>query len=245
MIFRFFSRKISPSDQALHSYLKNLLGYSPRDLALFKRALRHKSAAVLVQEGDRESNERLEYLGDAVLGSVIANYLYLRFPDKDEGFLTKLRSKIVGRAHLNDLAIKMGLDAFIDSNLEDGEKSSSINGNAFEALIGSVFIDRGYNFTDRFILEVLIPKYIDIEKITVLETDFKSKLIEWTQKQKKSIRFQVTETSEDKGDKLYRATVMISQEPTGEGEGPSKKKAEQKAARQAWHKLFNEDLESS
>ncbi|MDZ7742533.1 MAG: ribonuclease III domain-containing protein [Bacteroidota bacterium] len=136
-------------------------------------------------KGVRLSNERLEYLGDAVLSSAIADYLFKKFPYKDEGFLTEMRSKIVNRAQLNKLSKKLGLDRFLESENDSKNLCKSINGDAFEALIGAMYLDRGYNFTRRIIIKRIINLHLDIDEIEKLENNYKSKLIEWSQKEKR------------------------------------------------------------
>src|ERR1051326_6769956 len=189
-MFDFF---LPENEKKLKSSLKNILGFSPGNISLYKPAFRHNSVAKEIKDGVKDSNERLEFLGDSVLGVVIAHYLFQKYPYKDEGFLTKMRSKIVSRDHFNQLSKKLGLNKFISHYTDPGLKHSSMHGDAFEALIGAIYLDKGFSFTQNFILNRILKFHVDVEKIIETETDFKSKLIEWSQREKKPERFQVLE----------------------------------------------------
>src|SRR5688572_21436010 len=175
MTFRLFKPYFS-KDKNLYFSLKNILGFYPDNISLYKQAFRHSSVASQIKQGVKNSNERLEYLGDAILGAVIAEHLFKVFPYKDEGFLTKMRSKIVSRSTLNQLAQKIGIDKFIEANLESSAKSSAMKGDAFEAMLGAIYLDKGYEVTKRYILERIVRNHIDMSEIESKETDFKSKL---------------------------------------------------------------------
>lgn len=234
-------RKRSESDKHLAFALKETLGFAPGSLALYKLALRHKSVAKEIKDGFKNSNERLEFLGDAVLDAAVAHYLFAKYPYKDEGFLTKLRAKIVSRTHLNALAGKLGIDQLVESSLEVDTMSTSIAGDALEALIGAVYLDRGYAKSVDFVHHRLIRDYVNLDELQSNVTDYKSRLIEWTQKHKKDIVFDTVEEGESGNDKVYVSTVLIAGEKYGHGRGLSKKKAEQKAAEEAWGKLPHDD----
>lgn len=221
-------------------HLKSVWGIDPGEIKLYRDALRHKSAVVDKSGAFKNSNERLEYLGDAILDATVADYLFLRFPNKDEGFLTKMRSKIVSRAKLNSLAHQIGLDKLIESNLESGSVSHSINGNAFEALIGAIYLDKGYAVTRELVKQKVLGQYLNIESLQSAETDHKSRLIEWSQKEKKALKFKVTELDSTAAVHGYSATVFLEDKEVASGEGTTKKKAEQQAAKAAWQSLFNE-----
>lgn len=223
-------------DKKLFQSLNNILGFYPGNIALYKSAFRHKSAANKIKEGVKDSNERLEYLGDAILSAVVADYLFKKFPFKDEGFLTKMRSKIVSRSQLNPLAVKLGLKKFIESSLDRGGKNVSINGDAFEALIGAIYLDKGYKVTSDFILNRIIQPHIDIDEIETKENDFKSKMIEWAQKEKKELKFRFEEINIDQ-EKQYIIQLIIDNEVYGKGQHFSKKRAEQIAAEEACIRL--------
>lgn len=218
------------SDKKLYTSLRNMLGFYPRNIDLYKLAFRHKSAAQELKRGVKDSNERLEYLGDAILSAVIAHYLFQTFPYKDEGFLTKMRSRLVSRTQLNKLAMKLGVDQLIESNVEGSPRNKSISGDAFEALIGAIYLDRGYSVAQKFILNRIIKHHIDIDEVESTETDFKSKLIEWVQKEKKEVRFEVLEEIGQGHERQYLVEVVIDNKPQGRGQHFSKKKAEQQAA---------------
>jgi ribonuclease-3 len=225
------------SDKKLYTSLRNILGFYPKNIDLYKLAFRHKSAAVEVKRGVKDSNERLEYLGDAILSAVIAHYLFQTFPFKDEGFLTKMRSRLVSRAQLNKLATKVGIHQLIESNVEGNPRNKSINGDAFEALIGAIYLDRGYAIAQKFILNRIIKHHIDIDEVESTETDFKSKLIEWVQKEKKEVRFEVLDEIGSGHERQYLVEVMIGSKAYGRGQHFSKKKAEQQASEETLKQL--------
>lgn len=219
----------------LYFSLKNILGFYPGNIALYLLAFRHRSAANEIKEGVKiNSNERLEFLGDAVLGTVTAHYLFKKFPYKDEGFLTKMRSKIVSRAQLNQLAVKLGINKLIDSNTS-GFQQASMGGDAFEALIGAIYVDKGYKKASDFILNRIIKMHLDMDEIEARETDFKSKLIEWSQKEKKELKFVLSEGTIE--NKQYAIQAIIDNEIKGTATHFSKKRAEQLAAEGACAEL--------
>lgn len=221
---------LSPKERRFKSSLKNILGFSPKNLSLYNQAFRHNSVAKEIKEGIKDSNERLEYLGDSVLSTVIADFLFKKFPYKDEGFLTKARSKIVSRDHLNQLSIKMGLNKFILQSTDTGQKVSSVHGDAFEALIGAIYLDRGFLAVANFIVNRVLKFHIDVEKILTTETDFKSKLIEWAQKEKHELQFRILEENGNGHDKQFLIATVVNGEQIAQGMHYSKKKAEQLSA---------------
>lgn len=223
-------------DKEVSSFVKKIFGFSPGNIELYKTALRHRSATRRTGQQDKESYERLEFLGDAVLDIVVAHLLYKEFSTKDEGFLTKMKSKIVGRANLNVLAVKLNIDKHVESNLGKSDISESVNGDVFEALLGAVYLDKGYAFCQKIIHRV-IERNIDVYLLESRDTDYKSKLIEWGQKEKKRIYFQTGEVPGRNFEVFYEAKVFIEGEQAGSGEGTSKKKAEQGAAEVACLKL--------
>jgi len=192
-------------------------------------------------ETAKMSNERLEFLGDALLNAVVAEHLFRRFPYKDEGFLTKMRSKAVSRNHLNGIAIKMGLQDMLNKD-SGGYSGSSIYGNALEALIGSVYMDSGFRKAKSFILDRVFGLYVDMDELENTETDFKSKLIEWAQKEKKSIEFRVMEEARYADDKTFLIGIFIDQVLKAEASHYSKKRAEQMAAEKVLAAKENENL---
>lgn len=186
----------------------------------------------------KTSNERLEFLGDALLNTIVAEHLFRRFPYKDEGFLTKMRSKVVSRNHLNSIAVKMGLQDMLNKD-SGGFSGSSIYGNALEALIGAVYLDTSYVKTKNFILKRIFVLYVDIDELENTETDFKSKLIEWAQKEKKSIEFKVMEHGRSVENRTFHIGLYVDQVIKAEASHTSKKRAEQIAAEKAWAIIEN------
>ena len=240
--FDWFRRSGGPANSSdlrrnLRRSIAHIIGARPGNVGLYQLSLRHTSASKATAiEGFRESNERLEYLGDAVLGMVIAEYLFKKYPYKDEGFLTEVRSRIVNRETLNGIARKIGLDQLIEY---DGSRTrsiptrSSMYGDALEALVGAIYLDKGFRFTRRFILKDLLSHY-DIDSVVQNNGNFKSRLIEWAQREGKEIRFEVVS---EKGNSHFRefiSQVMIDDQPFATGSGYSKKKAEQAAAEKAF-----------
>lgn len=230
------ARAYLSSQRKLYNSLNNLLGFYPNNIRLYLQAFRHSSAAKEIREGFRDSNERLEFLGDAVLGSIVAEYLFRLFPYKDEGFLTKMRSRIVSRAQHNQLARKLGLDKFMEANI-DGTRPGSALGDCYEALIGAIYLDQGYDRARRFVISRIIKIHLDLETIEQNDTDFKSKIIEFVQREKKSVEFRVVEEIGKGNEKQFVVEVLISERSFGRGQHFSKKKAEQLAAEKACEKL--------
>lgn len=225
----------SPNRKYIRS-LQNLLGYVPGNLRLYRMAFRHRSVAVEVKNGAKNSNERLEFLGDAILGAVVAELLFKMYPYKDEGFLTEMRSKIVSRANLNQLAKRLGLDEHIEfdnKSLGHNNKQGSLLGDTFEALIGAIYMDKGYNFTKNFLLIRIIKPHVDIHTLELTETNFKSKLIEWCQRQGKDITFEIIPNEEGENAKLFTIQVNVDGEVCAIGRDYNKKNAEKLAAEKA------------
>lgn len=216
----------------------DLLGFFPNKFDLYELALVHKSASIPSKDGVSMNNERLEYLGDAILGSITADILYKYFPNKNEGFLTQIRSKIVSRESLNKLALAIGLDKQVMSNV-NLNNNKHIYGDAFEALIGAIYLDQGYSVTKTFIEDKIFRNYINIEEVVTVETNFKSKLIEWAQKNKKDVVFDTRENGLDKVMKLpvFVSEVEVEKNILGKGIGASKKEAQQRAAKEALLRL--------
>lgn len=209
--------------------LERILGFRPDKLSLYEQAFIHKSTLIDVDKKPFESNERLEFLGDAILDAVISSYIYSKFPFKDEGFLTQLRSKLVRRQFLNNLAEKIGLTELVISSLD--RESKSIYGDALEALIGAIYLDKGYKKAETFILSKLLQNHVELNDVIEKETDFKSRAIEWAQKNKYKFEFEIEEIEQGQS-KTYLAKLFIENQLKGKGEANSKKKAEQLAAEQ-------------
>lgn len=226
-------------EKFLKKSVTHLLGSSPNNLNLYRLAFLHASASKdSVAKSYKESNERLEFLGDSVLGMITAAYLFKKFPFKDEGFLTEIRSRMVSRESLNVLGRKLGLDEVIE--YENQKKTilsrSSMYGDALEAFIGAVYLDKGFAFTQNFIISKILTQYFDLEIVVQNNPNFKSLLIEWAQKEGKKVLF----TLEEEGlhhNKEFTAFVLLDGEKISEGKGYSKKKAEQTAAMKACEEL--------
>lgn len=223
------SKSNSKEDKKLVTAIKTIAGFTPSNLALYKLATLHSSRAK-EKDGFRESNERLEYLGDAILGAAVADYLFKKYPFKDEGFLTEIRSRIVNRESLNNLARKIGVSAIVQFDHKNTQLKQVILGNALEALVGAIYLDKGYLRTKKFVIDKLIGPYFDLDVVVNSNTNHKSKVIEWAQRKGSEIRFEVTDEKKGKNSKEFSAQVIIGDQPYGLGFGYTKKKAEQDAA---------------
>ena len=211
--------------------IKNIVGFYPSDVFLYQKSLVHKSAVHDSSTEFKESNERLEFLGDAILGAIVAEYLYENFPGRNEGFLIKMRSKIVSRQSLNSLAIKIGLDSLIIARLDKNSQTESIYGNAFEALIGAIYLDKGLKACEGFLLGKVIERYISLDKLENEETNFKSRIIEWAQKEKQELVFDIIFEYGEGRAKEFEAAIILDGKQRSTGRDKSKKAAEQKAAK--------------
>jgi len=231
--------KLFSSDRKeFYLFLKDLLGFYPQNLKLYDLAFMHKSASTVDSQGNFVNNERLEYLGDAILGAIIADFLYNRFPQEDEGFLTKTRSKLVNRAILTQLTHDMGLHVFINSNTTKNMDKSHIYGDALEALIGAIYLDRDYQAAKFFVTKRILPQFVDLNEIEQEDSNFKSQLIEWSQKNKREIEFETNEKTNDKlKQPVFNAVIKIDGKQIGKGSGTSKKEAHQNAAKATLGKL--------
>ena len=215
-----------------------MLGFYPHKISLYQEALMHKSMAVHAKSGSPINNERLEFLGDAVLDAVVGEIVYHHFPRKREGFLTNTRSKIVQRESLGRLAAEIGLDKLIRRHEQNQTHNSYLAGNAFEALIGAIYLDRGYGHCKTFIRKKIMHRLIDIDKLAYQEVNFKSKLLEWCQKHKVSLEYVLlNETKAEDGSPLFNTKVVINGTECARGKGYSKKESHQKASRNALHRL--------
>jgi ribonuclease-3 len=229
---KIYKLHLSP-DRNYVKALKNLLGFVPGNLSLYKMAFRHRSIALPNKNGGKNSNERLEFLGDAILGAVVAEILFKMYPYKEEGFLTEMRSKIVSRVNLNQLGKKLGFNTLIEfdnSTVNITSKQSSLLGDAFEALIGAIYLDKGYNFTKEFLSQRIIKPHVDIHTLEITETNFKSKLIEWCQRNSKEIVFELIANEEGDSSKLFSIRAVIDGEAMATGVDYNKKNAEKLAA---------------
>ncbi len=225
---------IFSSGRDFYFKMVRILGFLPGKQCLYEIAFIHRSASTTLKNGQVINNERLEYLGDAILDAIIADYLYTRFPDRDEGFLTQLKAKLVKRKMLNKLAVKLGIAPLLVSRTNGDQSKINLLGNAFEALIGAIYLDKGYVRTKRYVIKKVFNKYVDLEKLSIKESDFKSRIIEWAQKNKQEISF-VSREDPNEGSNIfhYTAKLILEKKEMGTGSGHSKKEAEQKAAEQA------------
>ncbi len=225
-------------DKILYTAIKNLLGFYPRNIFLYKVALSHKSAPQVWLKGQLVNNERMEYLGDAVLSSIVADYLYKKFPYQNEGFLTEMRSRIVSRSRFNKLSLKMGLNNLIFQGNGAFSSSKSIYGDTFEALIGAVYLDRGYNYTRRTVIRRIIDVHLDVDEIERTDTNFKSKVLEYAQREKRTLEFRVIQELGEGHRKQYLVELFINNSPVSRGQDFSIKGAEQIAAEKACDELL-------
>lgn len=230
------SKANSKEDQKLITAVKTIAGFAPSNLVLYKLATLHSSKAK-DRDGFRESNERLEYLGDAILGAAVADYLFKKYPFKDEGFLTEIRSRIVNRESLNNLARKIGIAAIVQYDRKNVQLQQVILGNTLEALVGAVYLDKGYIRCKKFVVDKLIQPYFDLEVVVNSNSNHKSKVIEWSQRNSKEIRFEILDVKKGRSAKEFSAQVFIEEHPYGLGFGFTKKKAEQDAAQKTCEML--------
>lgn len=239
---RYHIKLFSSPRKEFYSFIKSLTGHSPLKFKLYDIAFIHKSASYTDKMGNTVNNERLEYLGDAVLGTIVAEYLYNRFPFKDEGFLTQLRSRVVNRSFLTQLTFKMRLNRYVISNANSVSESSHLYGDLLEAFIGAIYLDCGYAVTKQFVIKKIFNQHVDIQAMENVDNNFKSQLIEWGQKIKQEVEFK-TITNPDSGpEKMpFISNACVDGKIIGTGEGYSKKEAQQNAAQQALERLSTEE----
>lgn len=236
---KFISQKqyLFKPDKVFLKHLRRILGFNPSNIKLYQLACIHKSSSFEIFKDLQINNERLEFLGDAILDALIAERLFQKFQDKDVGFLTQMRSKIVNRENLNNIAIKLGISNMLVTKVTS-ENHKSICGDALEALIGALYIDKGFNKARKIILERIIHPNINLDKLQDMEIDFKSRIIEWGQKHKKDVNFSNFEETDEKSNTVYFIShLIIADEVVGRGAGSSKKEAEQNAAKQGIESL--------
>lgn len=215
-----------------------ILHFYPYNITLYEQALLHKSSSIKLKNGKWINNERLEFLGDAILDAIVADIVFKEFEYKKEGFLTNLRSKIVQRETLNKLALHLGIDKLIKTSARNTTPNTHMYGNALEALIGAIYLDQGYRVAKKFVLQRLIQQYLNIDTVAEIDGNYKSKLIEWSQKQKIEVTFDLEETLvDDNNVPIFKTAVFVIDERIGEGTGFSKKESQQKAAQMALGKI--------
>ncbi|PID89612.1 MAG: ribonuclease III [Bacteroidia bacterium] len=222
-----------------YNSIKEITGFYPRKTGYYELALIHKSVSGIEPDGTVLNNERLEYLGDAILDAIVGDFLYHKFPKEHEGFLTQMRSKIVNGENLAELAKKIGLHRLIKSQLGNSTGKTKVYEDAFEAFIGAIYLDVGFEKTKNFVLKKVFKNFVDIKEIRNTDTNYKSQLIEWGQKHKREILF--TTDIDPKNSKYFLSHVDIDKERYGNGYGPSKKIAEQNAAKNSLLKIQPEE----
>ena len=231
---KIFSKSRSLEDGICFNSLEKILGFPPNELEPYRKAFTHRSSNKLDKQGNPMNYERLEFLGDAMLGSVIAGYLFNKAPYGDEGYLTKMRSKIVSREHLNELGKDLKLIQFIESKVPVQHFGDNIHGNIFESLIGAIYLDKGYEFCEKFINSRVIIPYVDISRLEGKVISYKSLVIEWCQKEKKMFFFDIFEDNGIDGQRLFGVRLSIDDKVIAKARATSKKKAEEKAAQRAY-----------
>jgi ribonuclease-3 len=232
---QFFKQLLKKSPEAsFEKQLKNVLGIKPGNALLYRTALSHRS----VKETADENNERLEYLGDAVLSAIVADYLFKRYPYKGEGFLTEMRSKMVNRQQLNDIALKMGLKKLTFYNKFDNSlKGSQIFGNTLEALVGAVYLDKGYAKTGNWVLKQIVMPHMFVDELELIDINLKNKLIGWANKNGKILNFELAQEKMEGSRRLFTINAVLDGEILSQGKGYNKKDASQVAAQVAVEKL--------
>jgi ribonuclease-3 len=236
-----FSRARNPEEKRVRAWCRQTLHLTPGDLPLYRQALRH-SSAVTDERPDLPDNERLEFLGDAILDAIIGDLLFSRYPDQGEGFLTRMRSKLVSRAQLNALAKHIAIERVMESNVSRAHESS-VPGNALEALIGALFLDKGFDRTRKVVVKLLLD-HVDLDEVAKEDKDSKSRLLEWGQKKRHKVEFVVREEGGGRG-RSYVAEVLVDGAMRGSGRGASKKTAEQDAAQNAFRRMRVRDEDSA
>ncbi|WP_026979004.1 ribonuclease III family protein [Flavobacterium tegetincola] len=234
---KIFSKSRAQEGGIFFDTISKMVGFKPDVLDYYERAFTHRSLNKMDANGNPISYERLEFLGDAMLSSVIAAYLFLEVPAGDEGYLTKMRSKIVSREHLNELGRDLNLIQFVESKVPVQHFGDNIHGNIFEALVGAIYLDKGYLTCEKFIQKKVITPYVDISRLEGKVISYKSLIIEWCQKEKKSFNFDIFEDNDSSGERLFGVKLSIDDKVISKARASSKKKAEEKASQRAYFAL--------
>lgn len=235
-------RLLFRKDRESYFCFYKILGFFPRDIRFYQQALLHKSTSIRSEKGRPLNNERLEFLGDAILDAIVGDIVYRHFEGRREGFLTNTRSKIVQRETLNKLAVEIGLDKLVKYSTRSSSHNSYMYGNAFEAFIGAIYLDQGYERCKQFMEEKILKNYIDLDKMSRKEVNFKSKLIEWSQKNKMEVSFELIEQFLDQDyNPMFHTEVRIEGLSAGTGTGYSKKESQQNAAQMALKKIKSDE----
>ena len=244
LIRKIFNQSSTKDDREFYNAMQRLLKFSPRQLEFYQKAFTHRSLKKVDKNGEPFNYERLEFVGDAMLGSVIASYLFIKAPNQSEGYLTQMRSKIVSREHLNELGKDLNLISFVKSNIPKNNIGDNIHGNIFEALIGAIYLDRGYDYCNKFIYDKVIVPYVDIQKLEGKITSYKGLIIEWCQKNKKKYFIDTYEDTGNEPVKHFSVKIKIDDIQIAKGRATSKKKAEEQASKRVYF-TFQKQIETS
>lgn len=239
-------RLLFRKDKESYLCFYRILGFFPRNIDFYQQALLHKSTSLRSEKGRPLNNERLEFLGDAILDAIVGDIVFKHFEGRREGFLTNTRSKIVQRETLNKLAVEIGLDKLVKYSARSSSHNNYMYGNAFEAFIGAIYLDQGYERCKLFIEQKIFKNYIDLEKMSRKEVNFKSKLIEWSQKSKMEVSFELIEQFIDQDyNPMFHTEVRIEGISAGTGTGYSKKESQQNAAQMALKKIKSNEFKEA
>ena len=242
IIKKIFSKSRSLEDGIFFGAIEKILGFAPKNIDFYKKAFTHRSSNILDEVGNPLNYERLEFLGDAMLSAVIAGHLFNEAPTGDEGYLTKMRSKIVSREHLNELGKDLNLVQFVESKVPVQHFGDNIHGNIFESLVGAIYLDRGYDFCEKFIQKRVIIPYVDIARLEGKVISYKSLVIEWCQKEKRQFHYDIFEDNGIDGERLFGVKLSIDEKVVAKARATSKKKAEEKASQRAYF-AFQEKID--
>jgi ribonuclease-3 len=242
IIKKIFSKSRSLEDGIFFGAIEKILGFAPKNIDFYKKAFTHPSSNILDEVGNPLNYERLEFLGDAMLSAVIAGHLFNEAPTGDEGYLTKMRSKIVSREHLNELGKDLNLVQFVESKVPVQHFGDNIHGNIFESLVGAIYLDRGYEYCEKFIQKRVIIPYVDITRLEGKVISYKSLVIEWCQKEKRQFHFDIFEDNGIDGERLFGVKLSIDEKVIAKARATSKKKAEEKASQRAYF-AFQEKID--
>lgn len=242
IIKKIFSKSRSLEDGIFFGAIEKILGFAPKNIDFYKKAFTHRSSNILDEVGNPLNYERLEFLGDAMLSAVIAGHLFNEAPTGDEGYLTKMRSKIVSREHLNELGKDLNLVQFVESKVPVQHFGDNIHGNIFESLVGAIYLDRGYEFCEKFIQKRVIIPYVDIARLEGKVISYKSLVIEWCQKEKRQFHYDIFEDNGIDGERLFGVKLSIDEKVVAKARATSKKKAEEKASQRAYF-AFQEKID--
>lgn len=242
LIRKIFTKSRSPEDGIFFDTIEKILGFAPVTLDIYRKAFTHRSSNKTDENGNSINYERLEFLGDAMLSAVIAGYLFGKAPYGDEGYLTKMRSKIVSREHLNELGKDLNLIQFIESKVPVHHFGDNIHGNVFESLVGAIYLDRGYVYCEKFIQKRVIVPYVDIARLEGKVISYKSLVIEWCQKEKRLFHYDIFDDNGIDGQRLFGVRLSIDDKVIAKARATSKKKAEEKASQRAYF-AFQEKMD--